>query len=289
MSRFDRINAIATAQDEDKELDDYDQEAMDAVHADLDTALGADGADGADDADDAPPVYKKDGVWYTREKVNGVEREVPFNAVLAKAQKIEAADQYLREAAEKKRAIDEMAQRTLQQPSSPDVAEDIKALGKAYTDAIVQGDDELAAELWERAFKATQAPKIDPNTVSQIVESKLTERQIAAERRDAVNRLRREHPDVFNDPDLFYQADMMTLRVERERPDLSPGEVIEEAVRRVKRVSAQNGGGDRAARKRAGMSVTGVGARRQQQQAAPQTVSDTINQLRVARGKPPIG
>jgi len=288
VSRFERINEIASAQDEGKELEDYNQDELEAVTSDLSAALGDEPEpELEDEPEDVPPVYKKDGVWYTREKVNGVEREVPFNSVLARAQKIEAADQYLRDAAEKKRAVEEWAQQqTLQQPSNPDVAEDIKALGKAYTDAIVQGDDDLAAEIWEKAFKATQAPRIDPSTVDQIVESKLTERQRAAEQQEAVNRLRREHPDVFNDPDLFYQADMMTLKVAREQPELSPMQVMEEAIKRVKRVPAAD---PRASRKRAGMSVTGVGAKLQQQQAAPATVSDTINQLRVARGQPPLG
>ncbi len=124
-----------------------------------------------------------------RIKVNGRELELTESELIARAQKIEAADDYLRQAAEAKRRV-----ATSPQPENSPVlnqAEDDLSLIRA----IKSGSEEEAAVALQRLRQQARLPQPPQDDVSRIVDERL-------EFNKAIEKFRTEYSDIENDPYL---------------------------------------------------------------------------------------
>ncbi len=127
-------------------------------------------------------------------KVNGHEKEVSEAELLAIAQKVEAADEYLKQAKEAAERFDRMQitpTSAVPEPSKPDVQEDDVALARA----LQMGTEEEAAQV----IKRLKAPSIQPD-------------EVVAKALDRINfqsafeSFKKEYKDISDDPNLFQLA-----------------------------------------------------------------------------------
>ena len=130
-------------------------------------------------------------------KVNGVEKEITQEELIARAQKIEAADQYLAEAAR-------IRQEALKQQQTRPSVEDAALKQKQQEDedlalarALQMGDEAeaVAAIRKIREGSKQQAPSINMDEVSKTIDERLTFNR-------AIQAFRNEYKDLVNDPVL---------------------------------------------------------------------------------------
>jgi len=256
-------------------------------------------------AEPESPVFLKDGVWMTRAKINGEEVEVPVDEIKTRYQKDTAAEKKLEQAAERMRAIEqreaqlrEYEQRLSQQQPSSDAARSApsgndaqnNAVKKAI-EAIYSGDEDAANEALQMAIASgrNQQVKQDatPEQLMSMMESRLEAREAERDRLRAVDKFRKEFPDIAGDPDLWEVADRHTLKIAQENPDMSIGDVIIEAGKRTRSWFGKLQPSQKQERKRdtAGMAVNGVNARANlgEDEPRPMTSSEIIAQMRERR------
>lgn len=120
-------------------------------------------------ADNQPRFFTHtDGKQYCELLVNGEKKVVPAERVIAAAQKLEAGDERLRQAAQERAQLEadrirfqqEQAARQIQQPSvDPDAEANLKAQLRAGFDRLVnEGDDSAMDALVETIMKGRNAP-----------------------------------------------------------------------------------------------------------------------------------
>lgn len=128
-------------------------------------------------------------------RINGVEREVTYAELVARAQKIEAADAYLAEAG---RIRNEIANKAVQQPSQDVAVQQSNKLeeAKALARALQMGTEEEAAEvilkLRGEIYQAAPQPQGD---ISKVIDERLTFNE-------AITTYRNEYKDLEADPVL---------------------------------------------------------------------------------------
>jgi hypothetical protein len=127
-------------------------------------------------------------------KVNGVEREFTEEQMVERARKVEAADEYLREAARLKREAEQLNTREVPPRESGRTEADLLEERRALVRAIQMGDEEEAMAALEK-LQQPQRPALNAEELARTVDERLTFN-------DAINRFKSEYADVLSDPVL---------------------------------------------------------------------------------------
>lgn len=244
------------------------------------------------------PVYERDGQWFARRKVDGVEEEVPLEQVLAAHQKTVAADRRLEEAARARQALDqaraeimqrEQALRALEgqvrEQQHAQVRTQTQELVRQYHEALMEGDTEKASTMWSQIQPAagpTPAPaQITPEVVDNITNAavaRFKQNTWLGSEMKAREWLNTEHADITQDARLMQIASNEAETILRDRiaegrrrdphfsaHDVDPMEVYRSAVANTKdwlkktSGSATSGFEARHERKRSATSKTAPG------------------------------
>ena len=239
--RVARLNAIADQADVDRaeELanvnDDgttepytIDQSATEqAEEEDEQPAVEA----AADEESSAPTASEKT----YRIKVNGKELELTETQLIARAQKIEAADEYLRQAAEAKRRLEQPAQPPAVDQNELQRRQDEE--DRALVRAIQVGTEEEAAIALRKLREQLSArPSINRDDVSRTIDERLAFN-------NAIEKFSSEYADVWNDPILKKVAldrDAQLLKDGDRRPYWDRYASIGEEIRTWKQSIAQS-------------------------------------------------
>jgi len=131
-------------------------------------------------------------------KVNGRELELTTEELIERAQKVEAADNYLAEAARLKREAEQRntTQNTQPQPSAEDVATELREERRALVRAIQMGTEEEAMAAIEK-LEARNTPSVNyTDDITRAVDERITFN-------DAVTRFQTEFKDLVEDPTLL--------------------------------------------------------------------------------------
>ena len=300
--------------------EELETEHQDAVNQGLAAPRGGDSAGatppGALDPD--APVFKQDGKWMTKIKVNGEEKVVPFDSVVRTVQKHEAADVRLHQAGEIVRSAQAQAKKILdeavieakngkgKQPSSDDgdaAGSDMQAIADQIAHEFVDGNPKEGAKLLAQTLgRISQSAKATPENAGKPAIDKgeivatVLELEDHKQKVEAVKKYRKNHPTLAGDPVLHSMVDQESAILLAD-PDFSYesyDELMEESVKRVKEkikaVAApvtSTAVTDRQERKAAAAAPgVGVAARRAapQQPQAP-TTEDKLAAMRKARGQ----
>lgn len=128
-----------------------------------------------------------------RIKVNGKELELSESELIARAQKIEAADEYLRQASEARRKLEQLAQPEMD-PKEIQRRQDDE--DRALIRAIQAGsEDEATSALRKLREQVSARPSLNPDDVSRTVDERL-------EFNKAIEKFRTEYSDIETDPYL---------------------------------------------------------------------------------------
>lgn len=133
-----------------------------------------------DEEEDSPAVDK------FRLKVNGKEVELTRDELIARAQKVESADQYLAEASRMRQE----ALKLQSQPSATDVGNSVED-DLALVRAIQMGSEEEAVQ----AIRKLKSPSIQPDDFAKLIDERMTFQE-------AVGRFQTEYNDLMSDPIL---------------------------------------------------------------------------------------
>lgn len=197
--RIARLNAIADQTDADRaeEFANVNDDGSTEPYAVDTSATAADDQEAADDqTTDAETEHQPTSAEAERKyriKVNGKELELTEAQLIERAQKIEAADEYLRQAAE--------ARRKLEQIARPEVDEaEIRRRqdeeDRALVRAIQVGTEEEATVALRKLREQTSArPSLSRDDVSRTIDERLAFNQ-------AIEKFSSEYTDVWSDPIL---------------------------------------------------------------------------------------
>lgn len=189
------------------------------------------------------PVYLKDGEYFTKLKVDGQEREVPYSRVQATMQKHEAADRRLQHATEllrnaearEREAQERAAQlsRTVSQSPQGTGDESLDSEASEIIDKLLDGDADTAKKDLAAALRKGRVPQIDPAAVEERAARRALSAIEQAEWQRDLDQGQRmfleTYGSVINDPDLANIANQKTIQIMREKPYLKPSEVMKEA------------------------------------------------------------
>lgn len=194
------------------------------------------------------PVYLRDGEYYTRLKVNGQEQEVPFSKVQATMQKHVSADQrlqyaseLLRRAEERDRVLRDNEAKLRSRPVQPSVADAdepdhvLKARAQKVINKLLDGETEQAADDLVKMLKARKvvAPAPDLGELERRAAEKamsaIEQREYQRDLQKGNQAFAESYPEIMSDPDLFALADQKTIEISREKPYLTPSQVLMEA------------------------------------------------------------
>jgi hypothetical protein len=193
-------------------------------------------------------------------KVNGLEKSVDKVKVDAAGgviayQKQAAADESMRINAETRRKLDvqateikakeaEIAKREADLVVVADQREknvSLAELAKKHREALFDGDEDAADRLMvEMMSFSAGKPATDKdivtnlgNEVKKSVLEEITKDSFEKERKAAVDRFNTEHKDISSDPFLRQMAHSESGKIRTEFPDWTPGQIIDESVKRV--------------------------------------------------------
>lgn len=267
------------------------------------------------------PVERDDEITV---KVNGKERLVSKAKIEAAGgveifQKNAAASELLNQASAKERQLrdfeaqlnaraqqvehqaQEIARTAIQKQSVtlPDEGA-IKELATKYHEAFMDGDMDTANDLLIKIRAAQPATAVDRDDIASYAVQKAKSELVAeasraqaekfeAERLEASNQFHEQHKDIASDPELLGVVNAKTLEIYREHPDWGPKAIMDEAVTRFKkmvsRLNTPSSTAEKQEAKRSMTTVKGGSARTAVKPAvAPQTKSEYVRQMRVARG-----
>lgn len=129
-------------------------------------------------------------------KVNGKELELTTEELVERAQKVTAADEYLKDAARKLREAEEKkTEITPTLPSKEDAAANVLEERRALVRAIQMGTEEEAMAAIEK-LQGKTTPSVTADEVARTVDERLTFN-------DAVTRFQSEYKDLVEDPVLL--------------------------------------------------------------------------------------
>jgi len=228
-------------------------------------------------------------------KVNGQEVEKTLADVIADAQKVSAADDYLQRSRDQLHSINELADQVRAKLVSDPTPAPAAPADTTQTDpaeegvaALFRGDEDKAKEAFRRL---AQAPSLDPAKVVGLVRQQLT-------LDDARAAFLTAHPDADTDPIAIGVANTC-LRIELGKlgiptvDALAPAQIKPVFEAAAKAMSAWRGGQtsqpaptidpQRASKKAAIDELPAASARASTQEAPPKTNSSVIASMRAAR------
>lgn len=126
-------------------------------------------------------------------KVNGKELELTTEELVQRAQKVESADEYLKEASRKMREADALKEVKPSLPSTEDAAAKAMEDRRALVRAIQMGTEDEAMEAIE---KLQPRPSVSADDVARTVDERLTFN-------DAVSRFQKDYKDLAEDTVLL--------------------------------------------------------------------------------------
>lgn len=212
-------------------------------------------------------IVMHNGEPHMKAKVHGVDKLIPMSKVQAQAQKLDAAEVTLEQAAITTRDLaqreewireNEASLKTrLETPAPlPPVdtgVPDEKLVGEAkeIVSTLFRGDEDAAATKLATLLKRSQAPAnpvpaIDTTQlVNQAADVAVTKMTQIDKQKDAVSGLEQfktSYPEIMADPMLYRIADKFTDVIEKENPSWSPTQLMLEAGVRTKKWLAQQKG-----------------------------------------------
>lgn len=273
-----------------------------------------------DDPEDEPdpqplaaqaPVYERDGKHFVKTKVNGVEREIPWEQALRTIQITESADQRMNAVAQREQELNDkeaqlnqraLAQQSSSQDSPSDQDVDIQAKQKElvsqYRQANWDGDDEKADQIMLEMIQLGRSPAIptiDTDQITQQAAAMVLQQSEDAQRekevKDAEAKFDESFPDIIKDPDLVALAKNHISQLWEKDPLLSPSEVTQQAGEQVmnwvKTMKGPSQKEERQQRKREAAAKTVSGnnraAKAGREEAPPKTRSQVISDMRSRR------
>ena len=127
-------------------------------------------------------------------KVNGKELELTTDELVQRAQKVESADTYLKEASQKLREAEAKQVAKPALPSNEDVAANAAEERRALVRAIQMGTEEEAMAAIEKL--QSRPPSVSADDVARTVDERLTFN-------DAVSKFQKDYKDLADDPVLL--------------------------------------------------------------------------------------
>lgn len=209
-------------------------------------------------------------------KVNGKVVELSLEEVIARAQKVESADQYLSEASR----IRTDALRQQHPTPSPDTSAQSVEDDLALVRAIQMGSEEEAVQ----AIRKLKTPSVKPDELGSLIDERMSFQT-------AVSRFQTEYTDIFSDPilrqvALSKDADLVAQGDGRpywERYQ-SIGNEVREWVGTVRKTDSVAG---KQQRKASVTQITPAASRvaSQPQEETDESVADVIAQMAKTRGQ----
>lgn len=209
-------------------------------------------------------------------KVNGKVVELTRDELIARAQKVESADQYLAEAS---RARTEALRHQHPAPSPDTQAQSVED-DLALVRAIQMGSEEEAVH----AIRKLKAPSVQPDEFARLIDERMTFQQ-------AATRVQDEYKDIFADPILkqaFLSKDAELVAQGDGRSYLdrysSIGNELREWVGGVRKTGSVV---DKQQRKASVTQITPASSRvaSQAQEEPEESISDVISQMARTRGQ----
>jgi hypothetical protein len=128
-------------------------------------------------------------------KVNGKELELTTEELVQRAQKVESADEYLKEASRKMREAESAKEVKPTLPSPEDATAKAMEDRRALVRAIQMGTEDEAMEAIEK-LQSRNVPSVSADDVARTVDERLTFN-------DAVSRFQKDYKDLAEDPVLL--------------------------------------------------------------------------------------
>ena len=289
--------------------------------------------DDSDDSDESDESEEDEEEESSKEemvvvKINGKTREVEKSKVdavggVANYQKIVAADEQFREAAESRKILEEHAE--FLQHKERELAEKEKSLSnpgrdssttdelplsgvqskealkqaRLYREALFNGDEDAADEHLAKLVEANRADSTGKNEEDVIKEATDRALQVINEQREqeelkrAVSMFNEEYADVVSDPRLWKMADEETVVLKREHPNWTAEQILTEAGERIRswrgtpKEEEASSMSEKRAEKQRLSNVKASSVRKPAPQTAPKTVSssDYVQRLKRQRGQ----
>ena len=180
----------------------------DTVKKELERAEREANQTGEDD-DEPKPVKTGDEVQPVKHKlkVNGKDLELTTEELIARAQKVESADQYLVDAAKsRKEAEDLLTQHQTERTNSGPTAEETATAEaaeleerRALARAIQMGNEDEAVAAIEQLQRKAAQPTVDAASIARSVDERMSFNK-------AVEQFRSEYADIVDDPTLLNLA-----------------------------------------------------------------------------------
>lgn len=254
-----------------------------------------------------------------RLKIDGKEVEESFDRVTRSYQKGAAADKRLESATRKQRELEQKEQELYargqkltqqeqavlqrlqgmkEQHGAGGLSSDAyKAKAKALVEAFLEDDEpvEAVAKVLPTLFPEQQPPQqFDPTQLDGVIEEKIHLREERAKKEAwereitlAQTRFAEEHADLDADPGLRQLVNEHTRGLQQEMLGATPWEIIDEAAKRTRQWQEEKFG--KQQRPRANPTPRPAAARATVgKEERPQTRLETLNELRAARGQPPL-
>lgn len=200
--RIARLNAIADAADVGRadEFANVNDDGSTEPFVVQQAEAGSEEDVGDADSDEQPPpaadAEQPVAERKYRIKVNGKELELTEAQLIERAQKIEAADEYLRQAAEAKRKVEQPPVATAPAVDENEIRRRQDEEDRALVRAIQVGtEEEAAAALRKLREQASARPSLSRDDVSRTIDERLAFN-------NAIERFSSEYNDVWNDPIL---------------------------------------------------------------------------------------
>ena len=171
-------------------------DSKDALTAEEFAEVGDDGEVIIEEPEETPV---KEEVDRYKIKVNGEEKELTIEELIARAQKVESADVYLAEAARLRREALEEQKKVPSGPSEEDIQNNLLEERRALARAIQMGTEEEAVEAIAKLQQSSRAPSFTKDELTRTVDERLSFQE-------AVNQFRSNYADIVDDSVLAQMA-----------------------------------------------------------------------------------
>lgn len=204
-------------------------------------------------------IVMHNGEPHMKAKVHGVDKLIPMQRVHAQAQKLEAAEVSMQNAATLTRELrqreewirqNETALQTRMDtlatnpPPAPGVDDEtLVTESRDIVKTLFSGDEDDAAQKLADLMKrsrapAAAAPAIDvtqiANQAAGIAVGQMTQREVAVDASTGLEQFGKDYPEIMSDPVLYNVADNLTDVIEAEHPEWKPSAIMLEAGKRTK-------------------------------------------------------
>jgi len=271
------------------------------------------------------PVYEKDGKYYTKIKVDGVEEEIEFTKLVASAQKDRASFERFQEAARKEQELavredkfsaaqtEKIAQDILPQPvmSETVINDTVNAL---YDSLAYESEDTVKAELAKivsgqaqpqsakgREEVSTQSEPVDIEAQIEAALERKAVQEWESARQAAVAQWEIDYEDISSDPELRAFANERSVSIALANPQQPIQETLKQAGDKARKWRDFEAGktptsdlatdintDERIAKKRAAAApvrANSAAATREVENDKPLSRSDVVAQIREGRGQ----